>query len=101
MSEAALLAGLVRSPSRLDPTKVAIKQDGPDGSPILVVPDDADAIRVRGFVLDNMLASNYITQAQYDEASKATRRPRTTRRRPLQGAAFRLRRAPRRGRPAR
>lgn len=71
VSEAALLAGLVRSPSRLDPTKVAIKQDAPDGSSILVVPPDADAIRVRGFVLDNMLASNYITQAQYDEASKA------------------------------
>lgn len=68
VSEAALLAGLVRAPSRLDPTKVAVEQEASNGTTILVVPDDADAIRVRGYVLDSMLASGYITQSEYEGA---------------------------------
>jgi membrane peptidoglycan carboxypeptidase len=66
VAEAALLAGVIRSPSELDPTKVAIEQTDADGNPILVVPPDAAAIRVRGFVLDEMVDQRYITAAERD-----------------------------------
>ncbi len=68
VGEAALLAAVVRSPSSLDPTKVAIARKDAKGRIQLVVPRAADAIRVQGFVLDNMLEQRYITQVQYDQA---------------------------------
>src|SRR5688500_3273392 len=70
VSEAALLAGLVRAPSRLDPTPEAIQEER-DGETAFVVPMDSQAIRVRNFVLDQMLESDMITQAEYDEAVAA------------------------------
>jgi membrane peptidoglycan carboxypeptidase len=66
-AEAALLASLVRSPSRLDPTPVAIEQEV-DGETRLVVPDDAQAIFTQRVVLEQMLQSDFISQAEYDAA---------------------------------
>jgi penicillin-binding protein 2D len=54
LTQAATLAGLAQSPSRLDP------YNNPDG-----------AVTRRNEVLVRMLANNYITQAQYDEAVAA------------------------------
>ncbi len=68
LGEAAMLAGLVRAPSALDPTKAAVQQTDADGKTTLVVPATADAVRVQGYVLDNMLAGGFITQAQHDAA---------------------------------
>ena len=67
VSEAALLAGLVRAPSRLDPSSEAVQQEI-DGETGYVVPETAQAIVVRNFVLDQMLESDFITQDQHDEA---------------------------------
>ncbi len=72
LGEAAMLAGLVRAPSALDPTKAEVQQTDADGNKILVVPADADAARVEGYVLDNMLSSGFITQAQHDAAKQET-----------------------------
>ncbi|HEX5397298.1 MAG TPA: transglycosylase domain-containing protein, partial [Candidatus Limnocylindria bacterium] len=69
ISEAAMLASLVRSPSSLDPSALAVEQKGADGKTRLVVPEDARAQLTQGFVLDRMLADGYITQAQHDEAA--------------------------------
>jgi membrane peptidoglycan carboxypeptidase len=67
VSEAALLAGLVRAPSRLDPSTEAIATEA-GGETRYVVPETAQAITVRNIVLDQMLDSRFITQAQFDEA---------------------------------
>ena len=69
IGEAALLAGLVRAPSALDPTQVAVPTTDAGGNTILVVPPEADAIRVQGFVLDGMVATGAITQAERDAAA--------------------------------
>ena len=66
-SEAAMLAGLVRAPSRLDPSTEAVQEER-DGATVYVVPPTAQAVVVRDFVLDQMLRSDFITQQQYDEA---------------------------------
>jgi membrane peptidoglycan carboxypeptidase len=68
IAEAAMLAGLVRAPSQLDPSKAAIAVKDSKGHISLVVPADADAMRVEGFVLDEMAQQGYITTAQRDEA---------------------------------
>jgi membrane peptidoglycan carboxypeptidase len=70
ISEAALLAGLVRAPSRLDPTPEAVQQER-DGGTVYVVPPESQAITVRKIVLDEMLDSAFISQAEYDEALAA------------------------------
>ncbi len=67
VSEAAMLAGLVRAPSRLDPSTEAVEEER-DGETVYVVPPTAQAIVVRDFVLDQMLDSEFITQEQHDEA---------------------------------
>lgn len=69
VGEAALLAGLVRSPSALDPTKAATQEKDAKGRTILVLPADADAVRVQGFVLQSMEEDGYITTAQHLAAS--------------------------------
>lgn len=69
IGEAAMLAGLVRAPSALDPTQVAVPTTDAAGNTVLIVPADSDAIRVQGFVLDGMVATGAITQAQRDEAA--------------------------------
>jgi len=69
IGEAALLAALVRAPSALDPTQVAVPITQPDGSTLLVVPSDSDAIRAQGFVLDGMVATGAITPAQREAAA--------------------------------
>ena len=69
IGEAALLAGLVRAPSALDPTQVAVPTTDASGNTILVVPQDADAIRVQGFVLDGMVKIGAITKEQRDAAA--------------------------------
>jgi membrane peptidoglycan carboxypeptidase len=72
LGEAAMLAGLVRAPSALDPTAAAVQQKDADGNTVLVVPPTADAVRVQGYVLDNMLAGGFISQAQHDQAERET-----------------------------
>ena len=67
ISEAAMLAGLVRAPSRLDPTNEAIQRET-DGETMYVVPETAQAITVRDFVLEQMLESGFIDQAEHDAA---------------------------------
>ena len=69
IAQAALLAALVRAPSALDPTQVAVPETQPDGSTLLVVPTDAPAVQAQGFVLDGMVATGAITQAQRDTAA--------------------------------
>jgi membrane peptidoglycan carboxypeptidase len=69
IGEAALLAGLVRAPSALDPTQVAVPTLDALGHTILVVPPDARAIVVQRRVLDGMVATGAITQPQRDEAA--------------------------------
>jgi len=67
LAQAATLAGLAQSPSRLDP------YDNPDG-----------AIARRNEVLGRMLANNYITQAQY-KAAVATKLVLDRNQQPLDG----------------
>ncbi len=67
VSEAAMLASLVRAPSRLDPTTEAVEEDAGD-EVRYVVPETAQAINTRNIVLKQMLESDFITQAEYDEA---------------------------------
>jgi membrane peptidoglycan carboxypeptidase len=69
VGEAAMLVSLVRAPSLLDPTKEAIERTDSSGRSILVVPKTAGAKRTQGFVLDNMVDSGYITQAEADAAA--------------------------------
>jgi len=68
IGEAAMLAGLVRAPSALDPTSVAAPTTDAAGNPVLVVPTDADAIRVQGYVLDGMVETGAITEAERVQA---------------------------------
>jgi membrane peptidoglycan carboxypeptidase len=67
VSEAAMIAGLVRAPSRLDPTQEAVPQER-NGETVYVVPLDSQAITVRDFVLDEMLDSRLITTAEHNAA---------------------------------
>jgi membrane peptidoglycan carboxypeptidase len=69
IGEAALLAALVRAPSALDPTQVAVPQVDAAGNTILVVPRDAHVLEVQVSVLNGMVATGAITQAQRDEAA--------------------------------
>ena len=69
IGEAALLAGLVRAPSSLDPTQVAVPTTDSAGSTSLIVPPDARAMVVQGFVLDGMVATGAITKAERDAAA--------------------------------
>ncbi|HET6820747.1 MAG TPA: transglycosylase domain-containing protein, partial [Candidatus Limnocylindria bacterium] len=69
VGEAAMLVGLVRSPSALDPTKEAVERKDNRGRTVLVVPNSAGAKRVQGFVLANMVAAGYITQEQASAAA--------------------------------
>ena len=69
IGEAALLAGLVRAPSTLDPTQVAVPGTDANGKAVLVVPHDSQAMMVQGFVLDGMVATGAITTAQRDAAA--------------------------------
>jgi membrane peptidoglycan carboxypeptidase len=66
-SEAAMLASLVRAPSRLDPTTEAIQQEV-DGEVRLLVPETAGAINSRNIVLEQMFESEFITAAEYQDA---------------------------------
>jgi len=67
VSEAAMLASLVRAPSRLDPTLEAVQEEV-DGETAYIVPPTAQAINARDIVLDQMLESGFIGQAEYDAA---------------------------------
>jgi membrane peptidoglycan carboxypeptidase len=67
VSEAAMLAGLVRAPSRLDPSTEAV-QRGTGTNARYFVPETAQAITVRNFVLDQMLDSSFIDQQEHDDA---------------------------------
>ena len=62
-----MLAGLVRSPSQLDPTLVAEPRTL-DGEEVLVVPPDSEPATVMGFVLDEMVDQDYISAEQRDAA---------------------------------
>ena len=67
ISEAAMLASLVRAPSRLDPTTEAVEREV-GGETVFVVPETAQAVTSRNIVLDQMLESDFITPAEYDSA---------------------------------
>jgi membrane peptidoglycan carboxypeptidase len=71
LGEAAMVVGLVRAPSVLDPTAEAVEQRV-DGRRALVVPETAGAKRVQGYVLVNMVKSGYVTQAEADAATEET-----------------------------
>ncbi|MEX0710181.1 MAG: transglycosylase domain-containing protein [Chloroflexota bacterium] len=70
IGEAALLAGLVRAPSALDPTQVAVSTTDAAGNTTLVVPPDSRAMVVQGFVLDGMVQTGAISQAERDLAGR-------------------------------
>ena len=67
ISEAAMLAGLVRAPSRLDPSPEAVEERR-GGETVYVVPQTSQAIVVRDLVLDEMLDSEMITAEEHEEA---------------------------------
>jgi len=67
VSEAAMLASLVRAPSRLDPTTEAVTEQI-DGGTVSFVLESAQAITSRNIVLRQMVQSEFITPAEYDEA---------------------------------
>ncbi len=67
ISEAAMLAGLVRAPSRLDPSREAVEEPV-EGGTRFVVPPTSQAIVVRDIVLDQMLESDFITAAEHTAA---------------------------------
>ncbi|HEX6474293.1 MAG TPA: transglycosylase domain-containing protein, partial [Candidatus Limnocylindria bacterium] len=69
IGEAAMLVGLVRSPSTLDPTNEAVERTDDRGRRMLVVAETAGAKRVQGFVLANMVLEDYITQEEADAAA--------------------------------
>jgi membrane peptidoglycan carboxypeptidase len=69
IAEAALLAALVRAPSALDPTQVAVPQLDGDGNTILVIPPDAHVLEVQAGVLNGMVATGAITKDQRDAAA--------------------------------
>ena len=69
IAEAALLAALVRAPSALDPTQVAVSQLDAEGKTILIVPQDAHVLEVQAGVLNGMVATGAITQAERDAAA--------------------------------
>jgi membrane peptidoglycan carboxypeptidase len=68
IGEAALLAALVRAPSALDPTLVAVTRLDAYGNSLLVIPADAHVLEVQRTVLDGMVAIGAITPAQRDAA---------------------------------
>ncbi len=68
-AEAALLAVLVRAPSALDPTQVAVPTTDAAGNTLMVVPPDARAMTLQRKVLDGMVATGAITQAERDQAA--------------------------------
>lgn len=70
VGEAALLVGLVRAPSALDPTNEAFEQTDAGGNTTLVVSETARAKVVQGFVLANMVDAGYLTQAEADAAAE-------------------------------
>ena len=72
VAEAALLAALVRAPSSLDPTLVAITSTDGAGNTALIVPADSPAIRAQHSVLEGMLAIGAISAAQRDAALAQT-----------------------------
>ena len=67
ISEAAMLAGLVRAPSRLDPSPEAVEEEV-EGGTRFVVPPTSQSITVRDFVLDQMLESELISEADHRAA---------------------------------
>jgi membrane peptidoglycan carboxypeptidase len=69
-AQAALLAGLVKSPSNLDPYRYAVK----DASGKLVVPQDAPPVVRRNWVLENMASSRW-THLTPAEVAAAQREP--------------------------
>ncbi|MBW3613232.1 MAG: transglycosylase domain-containing protein, partial [Chloroflexi bacterium] len=71
VSEAALLASLVRAPSRLDPTTEAIRREV-DGEVRYVVPETAGSIRTRNIVLNTMVEEGFISRAEYETALTET-----------------------------
>ena len=68
LAEAAMVTALVRAPSRLDPTAEAVEREDENGRTILIVPDNAAVKLAQGFVLDNMVNSDYITREEADAA---------------------------------
>ncbi len=101
VGEAAMLVGLVRAPSALDPTKEAVERTDDRGRRELVVAETAGARRVQGFVLDNMVTEGYITQAEADEAAAEEIVLAPQRANRYRAPALRVRRAARGGQAAR
>ena len=102
IGEAAMLVGLVRAPSALDPTKEAVERRTIAAGASWWWPRRAGAERVQGFVLENMVESeDYITQAQADEAAAGGDRAGPAARQPVPRPALRLRRSARGGQAAR
>ncbi len=68
--EAAMLAGLLRAPSELDPTQYGVPVMDDAGEPvpgILEVPADAEPVLIRDDVLNDMVELEYLADAERNE----------------------------------
>ncbi len=73
--EAAMLAGLLRAPSELDPTQWGVPATDEAGLPIpgvLEVPNDAAPVEVRDDVLSDMVLLDYLSESDRNEILDAT-----------------------------
>ncbi len=67
--EAALLAGLLRAPSELDPTQygvAALDASGAEFPTLLELPEDTDPMLIRNAVLEDMVELGYLTERERD-----------------------------------
>ena len=64
--EAALVAGLVRAPSALDPTLVGVPIRDTEGHSVLRIPTTSDCLAVRDSVLEAMVEEGFLTPAELD-----------------------------------
>ena len=65
LAQAAILAGLVQSPSTYDLIRNAVEEELPDGTSQLVVPADAPVVQRRNWILEQMKTRSVLTAGVY------------------------------------
>ena len=77
LAQAAILAGLVQSPSTYDLVRNAVEEQLPDGTTQLVVPADAPVVIRRNRVLEQMKTRSVLTAGVYttDDYDRAMQEP--------------------------
>jgi penicillin-binding protein 1A len=65
LAEAAILAGLVQSPSTYDLVRNAVQETLPDGTTQLVVPADSPVVQRRNWILEQMKTRSVLTAGVY------------------------------------